>query len=301
MKAPEKADDLELLKRAPAIAELQNISSRYGLNLTSDQANAIIDRALEPRSSGAEKTDRQVKMSVRNQLFRMLAETDPKKAMEIKVEQYEKRGFKISESTRSRITLQTGRIFESKREARAAYRKARRILRQSLTKQTAQKKSQVAKAPAAEQAPGEVLSPAERKAMNIEQKINAAIGKVSPAALSQFNSMIERAESRGINVSPAARLLGAAVFLNGVKQTVAQTSFHVTSGPNPELDRAITTVGDVRERAAKELGVKEGDLSQTAQITARSQQVVDRSLKELEGMMPEARKAELALKKEGKL
>gem|GEM_PF-2606751 len=153
MKAPDKADDLALLKRAPAIAELQNISSRYGLNLTNDQANQIIDRAVERG-----KSDRGVKRSVRNQLFRVLVKTNPQKAIEVRLDQYKRRGYKIDKAVERKVRNITGREHSSERQARNRYLRANRILKESV-QQRGERRA------ARKKAPAEQISPAQQKAV----------------------------------------------------------------------------------------------------------------------------------------
>jgi len=172
----------DALKMAPAVTALQQYTQRYGLTLTADASRQVIDKALE------RKTESGVRGSVRTQLFEMLTKTDPAKAIEIEVKRYERRGFDISDKTKSQAMLKTGKIFESEEQARQAYLSAHALVRKEVTAQAVQKEpaaqakaaeapkapAEVAKAPAAQEKPA---APTQENAPQISSTQQKAVAE----------------------------------------------------------------------------------------------------------------------------
>jgi hypothetical protein len=147
----------EVLKMAPAVAAIRQFTDRYGLTLTADASRQVMDKALE------HKTESAVRNSVRAQLFHMLTETNPGKAIEIEINRYERKGFEISEKTKNETMLETRKIFESPEQARQAYLGASRMIRKEVAEQSHGEPAQVAQTKAAQVAQAPKAEEGERK------------------------------------------------------------------------------------------------------------------------------------------
>jgi len=119
----------EQIKTAPPKVQslIENWQTKYGINLTSvsQESAKALDAALH----------RGTTPPVRQALFKVLAEQDPKKAIELEMDAYKRKGVSISDKVATEAQLMTGRIFEKPEEALAAYKRASAMVKDEVAKQ----------------------------------------------------------------------------------------------------------------------------------------------------------------------
>jgi hypothetical protein len=129
----------EFVDRAPALSELHRVAESYfgpgWREILGSESNRIVDAALSRPS------ERGIKESVRRELFDFLMRHDPGRAIEIEMRFYRRRGLRIDPAVRREAGEITGAEFSSPQDAERAYRRASRLIRDSLSGQVRERQA----------------------------------------------------------------------------------------------------------------------------------------------------------------
>jgi|GEM_PF-4091582 len=108
--------------------------TKYGINLISmsQESRQMMDSALYHSRTIA---------PVRQALFRVLAEQDPKKAIELEMDAYKRKNIAISDDVAREAERITGRSFKRPEDALAAYRKASAMVKNDAAEKRPESKS----------------------------------------------------------------------------------------------------------------------------------------------------------------
>jgi hypothetical protein len=80
---------------------IEGFEKKWGMELTKQETQQIIKRAVSKMLDSEEELE--VKPAVRNEMFAMLIEKDPEKAISFRIRAYEKRGKKITDSNKRAV------------------------------------------------------------------------------------------------------------------------------------------------------------------------------------------------------
>ncbi|MBD3389390.1 hypothetical protein GF415_00330, partial [Candidatus Micrarchaeota archaeon] len=96
--APTKITPVQEQKVESAIEQFQN---RWGVNFNKDVTREIISRTTEQITQP--DADIKIRPAVRNQMFAMLIEEAPEKAIKLRMDMKEKRGAEYSNADKTRV------------------------------------------------------------------------------------------------------------------------------------------------------------------------------------------------------
>jgi hypothetical protein len=102
---------------------------RHGVKLVGQENNRALTRALGKGTTAG----------VKKALFRELARQNPYKAMEVEMQYYKAKGYKINENMRNIISLDTQKIYMAPKAAIASYKKASAKLKRMISPQVAKR------------------------------------------------------------------------------------------------------------------------------------------------------------------
>ncbi len=98
-KAPRK--ELGGAKVTQIQSEVERFQQKWGMELTAQETSKVVDRATANISNA--ESEIKVRPAVRNQMFAMLIEKSPAKAISMRMEMYEKRGKPVTSAQKTRV------------------------------------------------------------------------------------------------------------------------------------------------------------------------------------------------------
>ncbi|MBN2121617.1 hypothetical protein JW721_00975 [Candidatus Micrarchaeota archaeon] len=258
---------------------IEAFERKWGMKLTERETREIVERAVEKiLDSGAEL---KMKPTVRNEMFAMLIEKDPMKAISFRMEAYEKRGKKVTAAEKKAI-LHTAE--------ESGFKAAREELKQALSSHNAEKGNKAAKVERKETARDESFD-----SMLKEQVSN------KPGELKVFKSIVEAGAGKTRTIRLEEKKADAQTRKKSPRaatgETEAEQAYRVAMQKNRELTALLSKCGKELASLDSQYYGKEGKISKS-----KSEKEGEKLVKEFAKKRAEIQKQYLdtanALKKE---